>query len=78
MCRRYSKDTSCPEVLSPARSGGNDKTFPVRRVNLAWSYSFLEKAVMHLRALPGQGWLQPVHDMNEMIVMHPQPLCRKD
>lgn len=29
-CRRYSKDTSCPAVLSPARSGGNDKTFPVR------------------------------------------------
>jgi len=30
VCRRYSKDTSCPAVLSPARSGGNDKTFPVR------------------------------------------------
>lgn len=29
-CRRYSKDTSCRAVLSPARSGGNDKTFPVR------------------------------------------------
>ena len=29
-CRRYSKDTSCPAVLSLARSGGNDKTFPVR------------------------------------------------
>ena len=30
-CRRYSKDTSCPAVLSPTQSGGNDKTFPVRR-----------------------------------------------
>jgi len=29
-CRRYSKNTSCPAVLSAARSGGNDKTFPVR------------------------------------------------
>lgn len=28
--RRCTKNTSCPAVLSPARSGGNDKTFPVR------------------------------------------------
>ena len=28
-CRRYSKDTSCPAVLSPAQGDGNDKTSPV-------------------------------------------------
>jgi len=32
---------------------------------------------MHIKALPVEGSVSPVHEMNEMIVMHPQPLCRK-
>ncbi len=43
-CRRYSKDTSCPVVLSLARGGGNDKTFPVRLVKV---YGFQRVPLWH-------------------------------